>query len=389
MTTSVNSRSPALAIAFGSAVVLGLLGPVVSRSVMGEPPPPLPPTDIMAPGEPESPGLGPPAERAQEGAGRDGQEGVGPHGGSVEGRREPRPPDGPDPMDTVDGADGWEAEYFPWVPYAPEPRPLTLAELRFGPAPTVSPADGAMMTIPAGVTRIGDESLAGSRPVRPFAIPAFEIDETEVTCHAYRNFLVAKGLEGPWVPDEWGANYRWTGNDHPPGAASHPVVLVTHAEAEAYCAHVGKRLPTEAEWERAARGDESLRYPWGNEWDSTRTNVVSRRAGPLASARDFDKFAASFTHTAGALETRPVGTVAGDESPFRVRDLAGNVSEWVSGSFVPYPGAPPNDRKGFGRGLRVARGNAWGNRDYSSPVANRYPHEPEHRDVLIGFRCAR
>jgi formylglycine-generating enzyme required for sulfatase activity len=380
-------RWPALTIAFGSAVVLGLLGPVVMRAILGDPPPPGPPIDFVAPGEPESPGLGP-ATPAAEAPGADPRSG--PRGGPGRGPDERRSADGPGPeAPGGDGADSWEAEYFPVVPYEAEPRPVTLAELRFGPAPTVPPGPAAMIRIPAGSTRIGDDALAGSRPARPFAMPAFEIDETEVTCHAYQAFLVAKGLEGPWVPDEWGAAYRWTGTTYPPGAASHPVVLVTHAEAEAYCAHLGKRLPTEAEWERAARGDASLRYPWGPEWDSLRTNVVSRRAGALRDASDFDRFAAAFTAAPGTLETRPVGTVAGDVSPFGVRDLAGNVSEWVAGTFGPYPGAPPKDRKGFGRGLRVARGNAWGNRDYSSPVANRYPHEPEHRDVLIGFRCAR
>ncbi len=73
----------------------------------------------------------------------------------------------------------------------------------------------------------------------------------------------------------------------------------------------------------------------------------------------------------------------------RVMDMAGNVSEWVAGTFSPYPGADLKERKGLGSDLRVTRGNSWGNRDYSTSMAVRYPYLDDRVDSLVGFRCAR
>ena len=321
-------------------------GQQVTRAVLGPPSPPGPPGDERAPGEPIPPGLG-----------------------------------GEEPADAT-----WEDRYFPFMGFAPEVRPP--GELLIsGPPATVSPPGiVGMVAIPEGEATIGDGRVSGARPPRRVVTKAFSIDRTEVTCRDYQRFLRATGKPGPTLPEPWAALYVWHGDAFPEGQADHPVVLVTRAEAAEYCAFVGARLPTEVEWERAARGDDGRAYPWGELWDSTRANVASRRLGAFHAIADWRGFVASYRSQ--RAETWPVG-VSTDESPFGVRDMAGNVSEWVSDTFAPYPGASVRERRGFDEGLAVTRGNAWGNRDYSAPMANRYPRPADHRDPTIGFRCAK
>ncbi|HIN85477.1 MAG TPA: hypothetical protein EYN06_03270, partial [Myxococcales bacterium] len=140
--------------------------------------------------------------------------------------------------------------------------------------------------------------------------------------------------------------------------------------------------------EYAARGKNGRKYPWGRVWDSCLSNVVSRISGPLRSVEDWDRFEASWTGSKKP-EIFAVGSYPADRSAFGVMDMAGNVSEWMSGYFIAYPDAPKDERQGLDTTLRVARGNSWGNRDYSSPLANRYPYAENRVDSVIGFRCAR
>ena len=282
----------------------------------------------------------------------------------------------------------WEDEHFPFLGFAPEV--AGTAEIVHGappPAPRPHPLD-AMVLVPAGPVIVGDDAVPGSRPRRTVTVPGFWIDRYEVSNGLYRRFVVATGRRAPYVHENWAAVYSW-GRDTPPaGLEEVPVVLVTWHDADAYCRWAGKRLPSEVEWEAAARGPDGRPYPWGAVWDSRKANVVSRLSGPLRTVAEWDAFERQWTGSKKP-EIFPVGSYPEDRSPYGVMDMAGNVSEWVADTFGPYPGAPPTDRPGFGRGLRVARGNSWGNRDYSTPLAIRYPYEADRVDSVIGFRCAR
>jgi len=279
----------------------------------------------------------------------------------------------------------WEDEYFPFLGFVSEadfPAPAALRSR----AEKVELAEEVL--IPAGPAVVGDPDIPGSRPVRSVQLSAFHIDRFEVANLRYQEFVRATKRDTPYVHENWAAIYNWFRDSHPKGLAEVPVVMVTWADADAYCRWAGRRLPTEAEWERAARGPAGLPYPWGKSFDSRKANLASRLSGPLSSREEWDRFEKSWTGSKKP-EIAAVGSYPQDRTVENIMDMAGNVSEWVAGTFSAYPGGNPDERKGLGTKLRVARGNSWGNRDYSSSMAVRYPYLEERVDSLIGFRCAR
>ncbi len=171
-------------------------------------------------------------------------------------------------------------------------------------------------------------------PQRTVELSAYEIGRYPVTNLEYKAFVEATGHSPP---------SHWEGGQFPDELADHPVVYISWNDATAYCEWLtettGKpyRLPTEAEWERAARGTDGRRYPWGDEWDETRAN----------------------TQEAGPGTTTPVGqySPAGD-SPAGCADMAGNVWEWTNSWFQPYPGGSYQDKE-YGEKYRVLRGGSW------------------------------
>jgi formylglycine-generating enzyme required for sulfatase activity len=281
----------------------------------------------------------------------------------------------------------WEDKHFPFLGFADE---VGSAESIRASRPTAtrSFAADSEILIQDGAATIGDVSIPGSRPVRRVAISAFFIDRYEVTNARYAEFVKATGRRAPYVHENWAAIYNWFKNEPPEGLSEVPVVLVNWDDANAYCRWSGRRLPTELEWEKAARGADGRKYPWGGQWDSRKTNVVSRLSGPLKNVDEWDRFEASWTGSKKP-EIFAVGGYPEDQSVYGAMDMGGNVSEWVDGHFVEYPNAPPQERQALGSDLRVARGNSWGNRDYSTPLAIRYPYEQRRVDSVIGFRCAR
>lgn len=181
----------------------------------------------------------------------------------------------------------------------------------------------------------------------------------EVTNAQFARFVETTGAHGEWQGDANGKN-------------RHPVVNVTWHNADAYCHWAEKRLPTEAEWEYAARGPEGRTYPWGNTWDASRAR--------LKGSSESDG-------------TAPVGSFPSGASPFGVLDLAGNVWEWTADWYdsAYYRKSPLDNPKGPANGTnRVLRGGSWGS---VSPKmvrsTNRLSYRPGSRNDVFGFRCAK
>ncbi|WP_437874837.1 SUMF1/EgtB/PvdO family nonheme iron enzyme [Sorangium sp. So ce513] len=271
-----------------------------------------------------------------------------------------------------------------WVrPRAQEPAPPARAH--GGPAaPPVEPAPSPdMVRVPAGRFTMG--SAKGGKSERPphevTLTRAFDIDRTEVTVAAYQRCVEAgrctpSGLHGPRATEADVAQRGALCTAADPEKAQHPVSCVDQAQAAAYCAFVGKRLPTEAEWEYAARGTDGREYPWGNEPPGCAHAVVSRSAG----------------QGCGARGTQDVGSATAGASPSGALDMAGNVWEWVADGWDPAayakgartdPLVPATGSKG------VLRGGSW---DFSASSARstyRLAFDREAGDVSTGFRCAR
>jgi len=279
-------------------------------------------------------------------------------------------------------------------------------------APIVDTAHPGMVRVPAGPFVMGSlspEQLhpivanaeGDEQPVRTVRLDGFYIDRLEVTNARFAAFVAETGYRtdaeregsGQVVGDAgWhtqdGASWRHPmgPEDGIEGLDDHPVVQVSWNDADAFCAWDGKRLPTEAEWEKAARGIDGRTFPWGMEFDSTRLNfcpecdyaIVSFAAGPDGFAR-----------------TAPVGSFPAGASPYGALDMAGNVWEWVSDWFDPdyYAYGPPTNptgpprRRAF-RGSKSIRGGSWTSEPGKVRTASRSYDPPEWRAFGAGFRCA-
>jgi len=220
-----------------------------------------------------------------------------------------------------------------------------------------------MVLIPEGEFLMGDDHFKKSAGPRHIVrLSSYEIDQYDVTNAQYQKYVEATHRPSP--PD-------WIGQSYPPGKENHPVVFVSWFEADAYCRWAGKRLPTEAEWEKAARGTDARVYPWGDKLEIKRANVPNLALG----------------------DTTPVNAFEEGRSPFGLYDMAGNVFQWTSDWFLPYPGNTvphPN----YGQKLRVLRGGSFYDCSYyrcgiSFQTFNRIALAPSTRAISAGFRCAR
>ncbi|MCP9440884.1 MAG: formylglycine-generating enzyme family protein [Nitrospira sp.] len=272
------------------------------------------------------------------------------------------------------------------------------------PAVGASSLPDETVLIPAGEFFMGSpddgSSFDDERPQRKVFVGSFRIHRHEVTNARYKRFVDATGHRTP--SHENPRLTLWLNGEPFPGSEQHPVVNVSWDDALAYCRWLGMRLPTEAEWEKAARGTDGRRYPWGNEWNGHLANSASHWADRTIEFKDGGEWKAFWITGDGAriarehglngeVLTLPVGSFPGGSSPYGLLDMAGNVSEWVQDWYEPYSylHAPLSDPQGpDGRLLKVVRGGSWlkparnlrtSDRDYSSPA---------DRATGIGFRCA-
>ncbi len=250
------------------------------------------------------------------------------------------------------------------------------------------------LTVPAGPFVMGslpdereygyrlDENLHNSTAARrnrwfevetrkTLELPAYRIDSTPVTNAAYFEFVQQTQHRQPFVTPELWRSYRlihnydavqrflWQAGKPPQGRDQHPAVLVSRADAAAYCRWRGERegrplrLPTEAEWEKAARGTDGRYFPWGNAFLASRLN-------------SYDK---------GPYDTVPVGQFPQGKSPYGVLDMAGQVFEWTS---TPYRGDPQR---------YTVKGGSWDDYPGVTRSAARHGRPADIKHILIGFRC--
>ena len=198
--------------------------------------------------------------------------------------------------------------------------------------------------------------FADEGPMTSVSTPAYLIDKHPVTNEQFERFVSATGhvAAGDW------RRYFLRGREN------HPVVMVSWEDAAAYAEWAEKRLPTEAEWEKAARGTDGRKYAWGNRWDPTRLNSLEK----------------------GPKGTTPVGAYQEGASPYGVLDCLGNVWEWTADTYRPYPNSPFSSEK-FSADLRVFRGGSWNNYQYNNRCSNRHREAPGYTCMSHGFRCAR
>ena len=201
--------------------------------------------------------------------------------------------------------------------------------------------------------------FSSEKPQQEVHLDAFYIDEFEVTNADYQKFIDATGHHAP---------RHWANRKYPEGEDNLPVVYVNWKDANAYCRWAGKRLPTEIEWEKAARGTDARIWPWGNEFDITKCNVESwEGSGP-----------------------KPVGSYSQCVSPYGVYDMAGNVWEWTDSWYEAYPGSTFTSKE-FGQKYRVLRGGSWYYYDSLNPIGARTPSRDigteDHLSYIVGFRC--
>ena len=225
--------------------------------------------------------------------------------------------------------------------------------------------DNPLISIPAGPFIFGsDDGNENERPRRVVVGKAFVMNRTEITNGQYQRFVDATGHRSAFY------------GGHPVlGLDDRPVVGVSYADAAEFCAYYGLRLPSEKEYERAARGTVGAPFPWGSgAADASRANAGSKEC---CAGDDSD----------GYSMTAPADSFAAGASPEGILNLVGNVWEWTRDSYGPYEGTPPADIAGK---YRVLRGGAWNSDPGHLTTTYRLAYDPDFRFAANGgFRCVR
>jgi formylglycine-generating enzyme required for sulfatase activity len=244
-------------------------------------------------------------------------------------------------------------------------------------AQKMSPPEG-MVAVPAGEFIMGSDKIdteglsaefgmrrplfVDEHPRHKVNLPLYFIDQIEVTNAQYKLFIDATQSLPPRI---------WQNSIFPARRASYPVTTVSWFDADRYCKWQKKRLPSEAEWEKAARGTDGRDFPWGNDYHKEFANMGDSGIGDLA----------------------PVGSFENGKSPYGAYEMTGNAWEWTADWYKPYPGAEYKSED-FGEKNKVLRGGSYGGvghytLKYFYRVSYRFFSEPESSFQDVGFRCAR
>ncbi len=291
----------------------------------------------------------------------------------------------------------------------PQPTAMVTVRSTSGSGNTrLSPKDHmGMILVPAGQFEMGGrvDDAFDTMPVHSVYLDAFWIDQTEVTNQMFARFVESTGYLTDAEKTGSSNDFRTTGLEmiwekvegmawnHPGGPSSnlsgmedHPVVHVSWNDANTYCSWAERRLPTEAEWEKAAtwndRTAEKYTYPWGNDFEAKRLNFCDKNCLYEFATKQFDD---------GFAETSPVGSFPDGASAYGVLDMAGNVLEWVADWYAPdyYGHSPTSNPLGPEWGqTHVMRGGAWATDGYSVSSTRRWEWNPSFPHGALGFRCA-
>lgn len=225
-----------------------------------------------------------------------------------------------------------------------------------------------MVVIPAGVFTMGtNERLSDEGPQHDVFLDDFAIDQYEVTNGQYKRFI---------DETKWRSPSHFRNRTYPKGKVDHPVTFVTWDDASAYCKWAGKRLPTDQEWEKAARGTDVRTYPWGNDFAIDFANTPLRWSA-------LDKFG----------DTTPAGMFEQGKSPYQLYDMSGNVWEWTASWYKAYPGNKTASEN-YGERYKTLKGGSWFDCSFyqcgiSAPVYNRAFFAKKVKNDTFGFRCAK
>ncbi len=264
----------------------------------------------------------------------------------------------PSPVDTLTPSRTPMPSQTPTEMYTPTatPLPVQITDLK----------GVTMRLVPAGEFTMGSTLYGNEQPVHTVYLGDFYMDTYEVTNGLYKVCEQA----GACTPPHGNSSYTHSSYYGNPQYDNHPVIKVDWYQANAYCVWRGARLPTEAEWEKAARGTDGRTYPWGEEIDCSKANYYE-------STRNKDCVG----------DTSAVGSYDSGKSPYGIHDLAGNVREWMADWYDAYPGNMTGDTD-FGSTYRVLRGGSWDSYGLSVRSAYRFRYAPVNWNFFLGFRCA-
>ncbi|MFZ5857209.1 MAG: SUMF1/EgtB/PvdO family nonheme iron enzyme [Chloroflexota bacterium] len=307
---------------------------------------------------------------------------------------------------------------FTITPDNPLPQPITDTPISITITPTEMTGDGAaLVRIPAGKFRMGSnrssamgfcetysrlcDNFADVGPQHVVYLDEFWIDQYEVTNAQFAQFVSTTGYvtdaerageSRVWNTSENSNFVRGADWRHPQGSGdsiagmdNHPVVQVSWNDANAYCTWAGRRLPTEAEWEKAARANTLNVFPWGSSFNCSYGNYDDETR--------IDSYVVGSAGCDGYARTAPVGSFSAGQSPYGVYDMSGNVWEWVADWFnaTYYSVSPENNPRGPSSGShKILRGGSWFSemKFLYIPYRDGEENYPDHRDDITGFRCA-